>query len=84
MHSTYKDSFNLYNSPELTGASLNDALARYKKYERKLNDAVKPCEETLKRLSNQPFHLNNSPLIDKTTFQSNLKSNFNVFPCGGG
>ena len=82
MHATYRESFNLYTSNELTGVSLNEALTRYKRYERKLNDAVKPCEETLKRLSTQPFHLNNPPPLEKPP-TNQLKSNFNVFPNGG-
>lgn len=81
MFATYRDSFNLYNSPELTGASLNEALVRYKRYERKLNDAVKPSEETLKRLSSQPFNV--LALEKPIPTPSNMKSNFNVFPNGG-
>ena len=50
LHENFKDK-TLYNSPEITGASLNEALARYRRYERKLDDQVKPCDETLKRLS---------------------------------
>lgn len=79
MNATYRDSFNLYNSTEMSGASLNDALDRYKKYERKLNDTVKPCEETLKRLSTQPlFQLN----TQNSAPTPSLKSNFTVFPNG--
>jgi len=79
LHATYGESINLYNSTESSGASLIEAIERYKKYERKITDDLKPSEETLKRLSNAPLFqlgLNQS--------NQNLKSsNFTVFPNGG-
>lgn len=62
-----------YNSNETSGASFYEALDRYKKYERKLKDTVRPNEETLKKLSNAPF-------IQLS--HQNTKSNFSVFPNG--
>lgn len=73
LYSSYRD--NTYNSLELTGASLNEALARYNRYESKLKDTVKPNEDTLRKLSNQPHYT-------QQTFMS-AKSNFNMFPNGG-
>ncbi|CAF0757749.1 unnamed protein product [Brachionus calyciflorus] len=64
---------NNYSSQETSGASLYEALDRYNRYERKLNDQVKPNEETLKKLSTQPFHI-------KTTQVQ--RSNFSIFPNG--
>jgi hypothetical protein len=84
LHENFRDK-TLYNSPEITGASLNEALARYRRYERKLDDQVKPCDETLKRLSTttslqqlqqqQQQQLYSSP-------NNNLRSNFTTFPNG--
>ena len=72
LHLLYKE--NSYNSSELTGASLYEAIDRYKKYERKLKDTIRPNEDTLKRLSSQP-HMPQPP--------PHTKSNFNIFPNGG-
>ena len=73
LHLLHKE--NAYNSSELTGASLYEALDRYNKYERKLKDTIRPNEETLKKLSSQP-HLSQSPA-------HTLKSSFSIFPNGG-
>ena len=66
----------MYNSTESTGASLIEAIERYKKYERKITDDLKPSEETLKRLSN-------APLFQLAPAQNFKVTNFTVFPNGG-
>ena len=62
------------SSTDAIGASLSDALERYRKYERKLKDNVKPTEETLKRLSS-------GPLIEAKPQQP--KNTSSGFPNGG-
>ncbi|RMZ93417.1 tubulin polyglutamylase TTLL5-like isoform X4, partial [Brachionus plicatilis] len=64
---------NNYLTSEYSGASLLEALDRYKRYERKLDDQVRPSEDTLRKLSNAPFKIQPSPSI---------KTNFNLFPNG--
>jgi hypothetical protein len=66
----YKDG--TYNSNETIGVSLTEALERYRKYERKLVDNVKPNEETLKKLSSTP---NISLAINQAHFKANNLSN---------
>ena len=73
IYSSYNESS--YNSSEIIGASLFEALDRYKKYMRKLNDTVRPNEDVLKKLSTQP----NYP----STQTHNLRSSFSIFPNGG-
>ncbi len=60
---------------ETTGASLTDAVERYKRYERKLADNVKPNEETLRKL-------NASSQLKEIHLQ-NMRINSNGFPIGG-
>ena len=68
---------NAYNMPETSGAGLLEAIERYQKYERKLSDAVRPNEDTLRRLSSaSAAHLSNH--------HNNMRSNFSMFPNGGG
>ena len=75
IYSSYNESS--YNSSEIIGASLFEALDRYKKYMRKLNDTVRPNEDVLKKLSTQPNYPNPS------TQTHNLRSSFSIFPNGG-
>ena len=76
---------NRYNSGELSGPSLYDALERYKRYEHKLVDTIKPTEETLSKLST--MHQQNNPSKSAgSNHTSNahalLKSSFSMFPNG--
>lgn len=64
---------NNYLSSENSGASLYEALDRYKRYERKLEDQVRPNEDTLRKLSNAPFKIQTAPVV---------KTNFSIFPNG--
>ena len=60
---------------ETTGASLMDAVERYRRYERKLADNVKPNEDTLRKL-NAGSHL-------KEIHLQSMRINSNGFPIGG-
>lgn len=65
--------FNSYISSENLGASFSEALDRYKRYERKLDDQVRPNEDTLRKLSNAPYKIQSATAI---------KTNFTLFPNG--
>lgn len=65
--------FNNYVSTENIGASFSEAFDRYKRYERKLDDQVRPNEDTLRKLSNAPFKI--QPVTA-------IKTNFSLFPNG--
>jgi hypothetical protein len=56
---------------ETSGASLIESLDRYKRYERKLKDLLKPNDEILIKLSNS----------QNTSLKNNLI--LNSFPNGG-
>lgn len=56
---------------ETSGASLIESLDRYKRYERKLKDLLKPNDEILIKLSNS----------QNVSLKNNL--NLNSFPNGG-
>ena len=57
---------------EVSGPSLIESLDRYKRYERKLKDFLKPNEEILNKLSNSQHVLS-----------SKNSANQNNFPNGG-
>ena len=40
-----------YNSSETTGASLLEAIDRYRRYERRIKDTLHPTDETLRRFT---------------------------------
>lgn len=65
-----------------SGACLEEALERYKRYERRLNDQVKPTEETLRKL-NTSSSVQNYLQQKQHLQQQQLKSNFQAFPNGG-
>ena len=75
MYAVNQDDLDANKSIETSGASLYEALERYKKYERKLKDTVKPNEEILRRFIQ-------TPNLHQTLNQS-IKSNSNMFPHGG-
>lgn len=64
-------------SSSTTGACLDEAVERLRRYEQKLNDQVRPNDETLKKLNTfSPMFLPNK------TAHAHLKSNFQAFPNG--
>ncbi len=80
LYTTHKDDLSSYKSPETSGASLNEALDRYKKYERKLVDTLRPTEETLRRFSQNPNFYHNQTASASAHHHS---SKLNMFPHGG-
>ena len=72
---SHKENLDAYNSSETTGASLLEAIDRYKKYERRLRDNLKPNEETLRRFT-QNFD------VHQTLSQSMSHLKLNSFPHG--
>lgn len=69
--------------PSTSGACLGEALERYKRYEQKLNDQVRPNDETLKKLNSSPSvqsYLQHKQQLQQQ--QQHVKSNFQAFPNG--
>ncbi len=68
--SSYKEGS--YNTSEISGPSLIESLDRYKRYEQKLKDLLKPNDEILCKLSNSQHMLS-----------SKFNQIQNSFPNGG-
>ena len=74
------------SSMSTSGACLEEALERYRRYEQRLNDAVRPNDDTVKKLNSA------SPLVVHNSYQQHQQrhhqqmrtSNFQAFPNGGG
>jgi hypothetical protein len=87
-HDLYR--MNRYNSSEFSGQAFYEALERYKRYERKLVDTIKPIDETLTRLSGAPPHHAPSQFAKQAASQTSsnagqsggLRSSFSIFPNG--
>jgi hypothetical protein len=74
---------NRYNSSEFSGQAFYEALERYKRYESKLVDTIKPTDETLSRLSGAPPHKQNpNRAANINSSQGALRSSFPIFPNG--
>ena len=51
LHFNRKESVSSVSISDTPGPSLHEAMERFKRYERKLNDMVRPNEEVLKRFT---------------------------------
>lgn len=71
---------NSYHSHETSGPSLLEAIERYKRYERKLVDTVKPTDETLNKISSVPARQQQARSASMGA--SHTRSSFNMFPNG--
>ena len=89
MYDAYKSSNDANTTSKIststTGACLNEALERFKRYEQKLKDSVQPNEETLKKLNSHCSSNIQKYLHQKQETQLNqMKSTFQSFPNGSG
>ena len=83
LYETYRSARNFSSSmttSSTSGACLEEALERYKRYEQKLNDQVRPNEETLKKLNAASPSVQN--YFQHKHQQQQLKSSFQTFPNG--
>lgn len=72
------------SSMSTSGACLEEALERYRRYEQRLNDAVRPNDDTVKKLNSaSPLVVHNSYQHQQQRHQQMRTSNFQAFPNGG-